>query len=89
MGTRPVASQVPLLSEDASLVLAYGDCWEVSETGRRIGDVATPVSHDSLRSSSADAITYFSTLASVPANTVLIRRDALESVEKREKAEGP
>ena len=75
-----LARQVPLLSEDASLVLAYGDCWEVSETGRRIGYVATPVSHDSLRSSSADAITYFSTLASVPANTVLIRRDALERV---------
>ena len=75
-----LARQVPLLSEDPSLVLAYGDCWEMSETGRPIGYVTTPVSHDSLRSSSAEAITFFSTLDSVPANTVLIRRDALEGV---------
>lgn len=73
-----LARQVPLLAGDASLALAYGDCWEVSETGRPIGRVATPVSRRSVRSSGAEAIAHFSTLGSLPAQTVLIRRDALD-----------
>lgn len=72
-----LSSQVPVLVEDESLALAYGDCWEVSQTGDPIGYVVTPIS-EQLRSSVVNVITHFSRLASVPANTVLLRRDALE-----------
>jgi glycosyltransferase involved in cell wall biosynthesis len=75
-----LARQVAPLAEDDSVVLAFGDCWEVSETGGAIGYVSTPVSHDSPRSSGAEAVSYFSRLRSFPASTVLIRREALERV---------
>jgi glycosyltransferase involved in cell wall biosynthesis len=73
-----LARQIPLLVEDASLALCYGDCWETTEDGRPIVYGASPVSGRSVRSSFREAMTYFSRLTSVPANTVLIRRDALE-----------
>ena len=74
-----LSSQVPLLRDDASVILSYGDCWEVSETGRPIGHVAMRISPDSLRSSPPENIAHLAT-ASVPANTALIRRDALERI---------
>src|SRR5207248_428775 len=48
-----LASQVPLMAGDPSVVLCYGDCWEVLEHGRRIGRVASPVSRGSVRTSPA------------------------------------
>jgi glycosyltransferase involved in cell wall biosynthesis len=75
-----LAAQVPLLVSDAVAVLCYADCREVDETGRRVGRIATPVLRDSLRTSPADAVSFFGSLTSFPSNTVLIRRSALEAV---------
>jgi glycosyltransferase involved in cell wall biosynthesis len=71
-----LARQVRLF-EDPSVVLSYGDCWEVSPEGRPIQYAATAICEESVRSSGAEAIVHFSKLASIPANTVLLRREAL------------
>jgi len=75
-----LASQVPLMAGDPSVVLCYGDCWEVLENGRRIGRVASPVSRDSVRTSPAAAVRYFARLTTFPALTVIVRRDALDRI---------
>lgn len=74
-----LARQVPFF-EDPSVVLSYGDCWEVSPDERRIQYADSAISQDSVRSSGAEALVHFSRLASIPANTVLVRREALEGI---------
>jgi glycosyltransferase involved in cell wall biosynthesis len=66
--------------KDPSILLSYGDCWEVSPDGRPIQYGTTAISRDSVRSSGPEAIVHFSGLASISANTVLVRREALERI---------
>jgi glycosyltransferase involved in cell wall biosynthesis/GT2 family glycosyltransferase len=73
-----LALQVPQLADDASVVLCYADAWETSPDGRPVIYEAARISQGSLRSSFPDCVEYFSSLTSVPANTVLVRRAALE-----------
>jgi glycosyltransferase involved in cell wall biosynthesis len=73
-------AQILPMTQDPDIVLGYADCWEVTESGRPVDYLAKPISSSAQRSSASDAVYFFARLNSVPANTVLVRRDALEGV---------
>ncbi|MHB8511329.1 MAG: glycosyltransferase family 2 protein [Actinomycetota bacterium] len=78
-GRDRLARQIRLL-DDPSVVVVYSDYWEVNPIGGVIHKGSTPICKRSYRSSPAQNLDHFSTLAGLPAASLLFRRDALEKV---------